>query len=106
VQCPFPHGFCSSSGLGSVRYFINSFLVRAVGAAVKYSVGFDAMADHLAAAVRALWRQQVDRAFKAIEGVRFSRHDDFERFIVFIAAGFTGSHGSSFRNSTKDCISE
>ena len=61
------------------------------------SIGFHAVADDSAVAVRANRRQRVDRAFEAIERVMLAGHDHFKRFVMFIFANFTCSHTTSFR---------
>ena len=70
---------------------------RAMDAAENLSVCFDAVADHPAAAVRANWRQRMDRALEAIEGVMLPADDHFKGFVVFIFANFACSHTQIFR---------
>lgn len=60
------------------------------------SVGFHAVTDYPAIAVRANWRQRVDRALEAIEGVALSAQDDFKRLVVFVLANFASTHTHSF----------
>jgi hypothetical protein len=73
-------------------------------AAVKISIGLQAMADNLASAVAASWRQRMDRAFKAIEGVRLATHYHLERLIVFISADFTASHNLSSLKTSEGIV--
>ncbi len=61
-------------------------------AAEDLSIGFHAVADHPAVAVRANRRQRVDRAFEAIEGVMLPANDHFKRLVIFILANFACSH--------------
>jgi hypothetical protein len=63
-----------------------------VDAAEDLSVGFHAVPDDSAVAVRADRRQRVDRAFEAIECVMLSGYDHFKRFVIFIFANFACSH--------------
>jgi hypothetical protein len=56
------------------------------------SIGFHAVADHPAVAVRANRRERVDCAFEAIEGVMLTGNDHFERFVIFVFANFACSH--------------
>ena len=57
---------------------VDAGLAGAVGAAEIIFLGFDPVADHLAAAVSANGSQFVDRTFEAIEGVFDSGSDDVE----------------------------
>ncbi len=66
-------------------------------AAEDLSIGFYAVSDHPAVAVRANRRQRMDRALEAIEGVVFAANDHFKCFVVFIFANFTCSHTQFFR---------
>jgi hypothetical protein len=61
------------------------------------SIGFHAVADHPAVAVRANWCQRVNRALEAIEGVMLAGNDHFERFVIFIFANFACSHTQMVR---------
>ena len=61
-------------------------------AAKDLSIGFHAVADDPAMAVRANWRQRVDCALEAIEGVMLSGNDHFKRLVIFIFANFACSH--------------
>jgi hypothetical protein len=56
------------------------------------SIGFHAMADHSALAMRANRRERVDCAFEAIEGVMFAGNDHFKCFVIFVFADFASSH--------------
>jgi hypothetical protein len=70
-----------------------------MNAAIDLSVGFHAVPDDPAIAVRADRRQGVDRAFEAIECVMLSGYHYFERFVIFIFANFACSHTQLFRSS-------
>jgi hypothetical protein len=61
------------------------------------SIGFHAVADHPAVAVRANRCERVDCAFEAIEDVMFTGNDHFERFVIFIFANFACSHTQMVR---------
>jgi hypothetical protein len=61
-------------------------------AAIDLSVGFHSVPDDPAVAVRANWRQRVNRAFEAIECVMLSGYDHFKRLVIFIFANFACSH--------------
>ena len=56
------------------------------------SVGFYAVTDDPAVAVRANRRQRVDRALEAVKGMVRAGHDYLKRLVVFIFANFTCSH--------------
>ena len=62
----------------------------AVGATIHFAAGFVAVADDAAAAVRALGRKHMDGAFEAIEVMGDAVADDFDRFVVFVAAALAG----------------
>jgi hypothetical protein len=64
------------------------------------SIGFHAVADHPALAVRANGCERVDCAFEAIEGVMLTGNDHFERFVIFIFANFACSHTQMVRART------
>jgi hypothetical protein len=63
------------------------------------SIGFHAVSDDAAVAVRADRRQRVDRAFETIECVMLSGYDYFKRLVIFIFANFACSHTQLFRAS-------
>jgi hypothetical protein len=60
-----------------------------VGATINIAASLHAVADDLAAAVLALWRERVNGAFKAIKVTRNAIVDYFQRLIVFISTNFT-----------------
>jgi hypothetical protein len=68
---------------------------RAMDATEDLSIGFHAMSDDPAVAVRANRCQRMDRAFEAIEDVMLAGNDHFKRFVIFIFANFTCSHTTS-----------
>ena len=72
---------------------------RAVNAAIDLPIGFHAVSNDSAVAVRADRRQRVDRAFEAIECVMFPGYDHFKRLVIFILANFACSHTQFFRAS-------
>jgi hypothetical protein len=57
--------------------------------AVKDAIRLHAMTDDPAAAVRAGWRQCMDRTFKAIEDMRLTVDEHFKTFVVYVTAYFT-----------------
>ena len=61
-------------------------------AAKDLSIGFHAVADHPAVAVRANRRERVDCALEAIEGVMLAGNDYLKRLVIFIFANFAFSH--------------
>ena len=61
-------------------------------AAKNLPVRFDAMTNYPAVAVGANWRQRVDRAFEAIEGMTLAGNDHFKSLVIFILANFACSH--------------
>ena len=63
-----------------------------MNAAIDLSIGFHTMPHNPAIAVRADWRQRMDRAFETIEYVMLSGYDHLERFVIFILANFACSH--------------
>jgi len=67
-------------------------LARTVDAAEDLSVCFHAVSDDSAVAMRANWRQRVDCALEAVEGVMFPANDYFKRLVIFILANFACSH--------------
>jgi hypothetical protein len=64
------------------------------------SIGFHAVADHPALAVRANRCERVDRAFEAIEGVMLPGNDHFKRFVIFVLANLAYSHTQTVRASS------
>jgi len=67
-----------------------------VGAAEDLSVGFHAVPNNPAGAVRANRRQRMDSALEAIEGVVLPANDYFKRFVIFVFADFACSHTQIF----------
>ena len=61
-------------------------------AAKDLSIGFHAVADHAAMAVRANWRQRMDRALEAVKRVVLARNNHLKRFVIFIFANFASGH--------------
>ena len=80
------------SGLNPVFQLRLARRASAVCAAVDLSVGFNAVPDNPAVAVRANRRQRMDRALEAVEGVPFSTNDYLKRLVIFIFANFACSH--------------
>ncbi len=50
------------------------------------------MSDDPAMAMRANWRERVNRAFEAVERVVLPANDYFKRLVIFIFANFAGRH--------------
>ena len=63
-----------------------------MGATVEAFVDFGSVADHLAGAMFTDRRVQMNGAFEIIEHVSVSGGDNFECFVVVVAAYFTGDH--------------
>src|SRR5687767_6566760 len=78
--------------LNAVVKSADARLGGAVGAAVERTAAFDAMTDDLAAAMRALGRERVNRAFERVERMRLPLHGHGEGLIVVVAAYFALSH--------------
>jgi hypothetical protein len=68
-------------GSGSVLKAGDALVLGAVGAAEDRAVLLDAVADHLAAAVRAGRGQRVDGTLEGVEGVRAAGHRHGERLV-------------------------
>jgi hypothetical protein len=81
-----------SPGLNPVFQLRFARGARAVDAAEDLSVGFNAMPDNPAVAVRANRSQRVDRALEAVERVALSTNHYFKRFVIFVFANFACSH--------------
>ena len=61
-------------------------------AAKDLSIGFHAVANYPALAVRANWRKRMDRALETIKGVMLVGNDYLKRFVVVIFANFAFGH--------------
>ncbi len=61
------------------------------------SIGFHAVTDHPALAVRANWCQRMDRALEAVKGVMLAGDDHLKRLVIFIFANFACSHTQTVR---------
>ena len=66
--------------------------VRAMSAAIERSVRFDAVANDLAVAMIAAWREPLNCALEAVERVRLSGGYALKRHRVVIAAHFALCH--------------
>jgi hypothetical protein len=77
---------------GVIAHVLRSGKARAIGAAVKSALRFDAMTDDLALAMIANGREFMNRALKAIKDVLNARRDNFKRQVVIVAAYLTLSH--------------
>src|SRR3954471_24116369 len=76
---------------------VRAFCARhfsAVMATVYFTIGFDAVSDHMAIAMMAFRRQRVDSALETIKCVVFAVDDDLEGLFVFVPADFAACHGS------------
>src|SRR6266702_8140487 len=62
--------------------------VRAVRAAVELAARLDAVADDVAAAVLAMWRERLDRTLEAVEHVVRPRRDHLEGLVVLVSTHF------------------
>lgn len=65
-------------------------IVSAMRAAIKVPLGFHSMTDDAAFALSANGRKGMDRAFEAIEIMRFAFYNHFKTVVVFVAADFAG----------------
>jgi hypothetical protein len=63
-----------------------------MNAAKDLSISFHAVANYPAVAVRTNWRQRVDRALEAIEGMMLPGNDYLKGLVVFIFANFACGH--------------
>jgi len=63
-----------------------------MGATEHLPIRFHAMAKDLAIAVRTARRQGMGRTFKAVKHMPLTGHDDFEGFVVIVAADFALGH--------------
>jgi hypothetical protein len=70
----------------------DAFLVRAMSATEKRPGNFNAVPDDFTVAMLAMRRQGMNGALEAIEKVRFTVHNDFDRFVIFVSADFTAHH--------------
>jgi hypothetical protein len=86
--------------LASITQSTLTAFSRAVGTAKHFAAAFHAVTDDTAAAMIALRRHHVDRAFEAVEGERFAVTFNLERFVVVVSAMCAFSHrfcsGSGF----------
>jgi len=69
-------------------------------AAKDLSIGFHAVADHPALAVRANRRERVDCALKAVERVMLASDDYLKRFVIIVLANLACSHTQTVRASS------
>src|ERR671924_1354248 len=79
--------------LGTVAQRLLSAVSRAVRAAVHLAVGFNAVPEDAAAAVRAHRGEFLDGALEAVERVRGAARDAHgEGLVVTVATDFAGAH--------------
>jgi hypothetical protein len=84
------------NGSGPVGDPFGSGHARAVSAAVKVTVRFDAVPDYLDVAVLAGGGKGVDSALEAVEGARLvPRHTYLKSLVVVVATDFTSGHSST-----------
>jgi len=76
----------------AIFQFRSAGSARAVDATENLSIRFNAMSDDPAMAMRANWRERVNRAFEAVERVVLPANDYFKRLVIFILANFAGRH--------------
>jgi hypothetical protein len=82
----------SPSALGSVFELCGPVATRAMDAAENLAGFLHAMADNPTAAVRANWRERLDRAFETVEDVVLSIDDHLKSLVVVVSAGFAFRH--------------
>ena len=70
----------------------HTFFVCAMTTAVDSATRFHAVAYNPAAAMFTLGSERVDRAFEAIEVVRYTIYNDLDWFVVIVSADFTEVH--------------
>ena len=80
------------SQAASISHALCSFFDRTMSAAVKDAMDFYAMTNNAAPTVMARRSQGSDGAFKAVEDMGRSTHDDFKGFVIVIATSFTLCH--------------
>src|SRR5262249_15047324 len=79
--------------LVTVPHSLFSRFAGAVGAAVCLPLGFVAVTQDAAVAMRAVRRERLDRAFEAVEGVRrTAAHLDGDGLVVLVSADFAAFH--------------
>lgn len=71
-------------------------MTSASGATKKIFARFHSMSDDLSSARRTNRSKHSDRAFKAVECIRFSAHHNLKGFFVGIPTFITSFHESSF----------
>ena len=76
----------------AIFQFRSAGSARAVDATENLSIRFNAVSDDPAMAMRANWRERVNRAFEAVERVRHTVHDHLKRLVVVVSAGFAFGH--------------
>jgi len=82
---------------GAIPETSHSFVRRAIGTAEDCVVLFDAVADHLASAVRAYRGQSVNGALKGIKCVLTSVHYDGKCLVVIVSTYFAFRHSHLLR---------
>jgi hypothetical protein len=81
------------SDLDAVRHALCACHARAVGAAIERAVRLDAVPDHLDAAILAVGREGMYRAFEAVESVRVSTgHTYLKGLVILISTDLALSH--------------
>ena len=76
----------------AIFQFRSAGSARAVDATENLSIRFNAVSDDPAIAMRANWRERVNRAFEAVERVVLPANDYFKCLVIFIFTNFAGSH--------------
>lgn len=72
-----------------IFHLSDSMLAGTMSTAIEDTIGFHAVTDDPATAVRAGGRQGVDGTFEAIEDMRLAVDPDFKTFVVHIPTDFT-----------------
>src|SRR5688572_11108793 len=83
---------------GSVMHGGDAFLMCAMGATIETAPCFNAVPNDFASAMLAFRCQRLNRAFETIKIVRYTRHNNFQGFIVLVPTNFTSAHNNPSRS--------
>src|SRR6266496_5321075 len=74
---------------GTISHCRDAGLACAIRATVNCAARFHSMSYHATLAVRAPWRQGLNRTFKAVEHMLSAAAGDCETLVVFVPTNFT-----------------